>query len=168
MTDKVHGFSWPGQHLTGNLNTYIVRTLVNITPTGTASYSLGTGPNYSDVRVNDSQYNLDNLVQTISGRGQPIFMGNIVTTTETSPSDLPAAGTVSPVTVYSMMFMIEHNQSWEVTGNNPDLAETLNGVLGFVYTTPTANNNVSVTLVTASLTSTLMAAALSIPLTKES
>jgi hypothetical protein len=164
MTDKVYGFTSSGQHLTGNLNTYIVRTLLDITATGSASYTPGSAPNYQDTRVVDSQFRLDSLVQVISGRGQPVIMGNIVTTTETTPADLPAAS--GSVTVYNLVFSIEHNQSWEVAGNNPDLAESLDGVVGFVFTTPTTNNNVSVSLVSPTLAGTVLAAALAFPTDK--
>jgi hypothetical protein len=175
MTEKVYGFSSPEQALTGNLNTYIVRTTLNILPTGTATYATGGGPNYSDVRIVDSQYRLDKLVETISSRGQPIILGNVVTTTEVSPADLPVAS--GTVTVYNLMFTIEHDQSWEVTGTNENLAETLNDLssvsgfdsqpsVGFVYTSPTTSNNVSVQLVTSATTATILASLLSFPTTK--
>jgi hypothetical protein len=173
MTDKVHGFSGPEQALTGNLNTYIVRTLLDITPLYASgnyvpSYSAGAGPNYSDVRVVDSQYRLDKLVETISGRGQPVILGNVIQTSETNPLDLPASATISgSVAVYNLIFTNEHNQAWEVAGNNETLAESLNDLslassTGFVYTTPTSNNNVSVSLLspTSSIAGTLLLAAL--------
>ena len=180
MTNKVHGFSWPEQALTGNLNTYVVRTLLDITPlasdsTYSPAYNLGAGPNYSDVRVVDSQYRLDKLVETISGRGQPVILGNVVQTTETytgSSYDLPAASGLSgSFTVYNLLFTIEHNQSWEVQGNNETLAESLNDLnlassTGFIYTTPTSNNNVSVQLVTPAIASTILLAALAVPTIK--
>jgi hypothetical protein len=183
MTDKVYGFAGPEQALTGNLNTYIVRTLVNITPiasTGTyvPSYVAGVGPNYSDVRVIDSQFCFDKLIEAISSRGQPVILGNVIQTSETTPSDLPAASTISgSVTVYNLIFTIEHNQSWEVQGNNETLAETLNDLstitgyngasVGFVYTTPTNGNNVSVSLLTptSNVAGTLLLAALGLATT---
>ena len=143
MTNKVNGFSATGQHLTGSLNVFEVRTLLDIRPTGTATYTAGVAPSYQDTRDMDSQFRLDKLVETISLRGQPVILGGVVTSTETSPTDLPAAS--GSVTVYSLRFAIEHDKSWDVTGaGNRTLAESLNGVAGFVFTSPTTGNNVSV------------------------
>ena len=145
MSDNVNDFvSAPYVALTGVQNFYTIRTLLDIRPTGTASYSAGTGPNYTDVRTLDSQERLDKLVETISTRAQPIFLSGVVVTSESSPTDLPAAsGTVN---VYTIKFSVEHDQIWVVTGNNPTLAESFNGVLDFVNTSPSTNNNISVTL----------------------
>ena len=132
---QIHGTSFPGEFLTGNLNFYLVRTLLNITPSSVFN------------PADSAQHTLDQLVQTISLRAQPTIMGQVTTTSETAPSDLPAAGS-NTVTVYNFRFAVEHNLAWEVVGNIPNLAESLNGVAGFVYTIPTTNNNVSVTLQT--------------------
>lgn len=133
---KIHGTSNPGQFLTGNLNFYTIRTTLDIRPS-------------ADKDPHDpAQSRLDKLVAVISTRAQPIILGGVQVTTEpkSSVTDLPAASAVqgSDVTVYTIRFAIEHNQAWEVNGNNPNLAETLNGVEGFVHAYPTTDNNVAV------------------------
>lgn len=137
MTQKVHGVSFPGQHLTGGLNYYTVRTVLDIRPS-------------ADKDLNDAaQKRLNKLVETISLRAQPVIMGKVVESVEAKAdiTDLPAVAGMSgtDVTVYTLKFAIEHNLAWEVEGNNPTLAESLDGVEGFVFTVPTTGNNVSVT-----------------------
>ncbi|MNK29864.1 hypothetical protein D3C87_482670 [compost metagenome] len=134
MTEKVNGTSFAGQFLTGGLNFYKVRTTLDIRATGVVGDA--------------SQKRLDKLVETISTRAQPVIMSAVTTTTETAPADLPGAG-AGAVTVYTLSFAIEHNMAWEVAGSkNPDLAESLDGVEGFVYDIATTNdNNVSAALV---------------------
>lgn len=133
MVTKINGMSAAGQFLTGGLNFYKVRTSLDIRATGVISDA--------------SQKRLDKLVQTISLRAQPVIMSAVTTSTETSPSDLP--GVTGSTTVYTLSFAIEHNMAWEVSGSaNPTLAETLDGVEGFVYDIGvTTSNNVAVALV---------------------
>jgi hypothetical protein len=73
-------------------------------------------------------------------------MGNVVELAETAPvADLPVTGAAAsgaPVTVYAFKFAIEHTEAWDNTGI--DLADTLDGIDGFVSTIPTDGNNVSV------------------------
>lgn len=137
MTQKVNGVSFPGQHLTGGLNYYTVRTLLDIRPS-------------ADKDINDAaQKRLNKLVETISLRAQPVIMGKVVESVEAKAdiTDLPAVAALPDgnVTVYVLKFAIEHNLAWEVEGNNPTLAECLDGVEGFVFTVPTTGNNVAVT-----------------------
>jgi len=133
MVTKVNGMSAAGQFLTGGLNYYKVRTTLDIRATGVISDA--------------SQKRLDKLVQTISTRAQPVIMSAVTMTTESNPSDLPAAS--GSVTVYTLSFAIEHNMAWEVAGSpNPTLAESLDGIEGFVYDIAVTNaNNVSAALV---------------------
>lgn len=154
MTDKVHGFvgrAWNGKvdnssmALTGSLDIFTLRTTIDIMPTGVAAYTnSGNASNYADVRKQDSQYVLDKIIEIISTRGQPVVLTNVVKSTESSPSDLPAAS--GSVTVYSFKFMIEHAASWFDNNGKLMLPDVLNGVAGLVYTTPTTKNNVAVTL----------------------
>lgn len=133
MVDKVNGVAAAGQFLTGGLNFYKVRTTLDIRATG----------NIADA----SQKRLDKLVEAISTRAQPVIMSAVTTSTESNPSDIPSAG--ANASVYTLSFAIEHNMAWEVSGSsNPTLAETLDGVNGFVYDIAvTNNNNVAVALV---------------------
>lgn len=135
---KIHGTTNPGQFLTGNLNFYTIRTTLDIRP------SAAKDPH------DDAQARLDKLVAAVSTRAQPIILGAVTAVDEqkSSITDLPAASAASgsTVTVYTIRFAIEHNMAWEVNGNNPTLAETLHGVDGFVFTYPTTDNNVSVTM----------------------
>ncbi len=133
MTEKVNGTSFAGQFLTGGLNFYKVRTTLDIRATGVLSDA--------------SQKRLDKLVETISTRAQPVILSAVTESTETDPADLPSAS--GSVTVYTLSFAIEHNMAWEVAGSkNPDLAESLDGIEGFVYDIAlTTDNNVAVALV---------------------
>jgi hypothetical protein len=142
MVEKVHGTSFPGQALTGSLNFYAVRSLMDIRPSA--------GKNPSDA----SQKRLDKLIETISLRAQPVIIGEVTVTTElrSSTVDLPGRtdqvaypGTATEVPVYTMVFAIEKNMAWEVMGvANPTLAETLSSVEGFIYEWPQNSNNVSI------------------------
>lgn len=142
MVEKVHGTSFPGQALTGSLNFYAVRSLMDIRPS--------TNKNPSD----PAQKRLDKLIETISLRAQPVIIGEVTVANElrSSTVDLPARtdqtkypGTATEVPVYTMVFAVEKNMAWEVMGvANPTLPETLNGVEGFVYEWPQNNNNVTV------------------------
>lgn len=137
MTQKINGVAFPGQHLTGGLNYYTIRTTLDIRPS--ASHDIADA----------AQARLNKLVETISLRAQPVIMGTVKESVEqkSAITDLPVVAGMSgtTVTVYTFKFAIEHNLAWEVDGNNPTLAESLDGVAGFVYTVPTTGNNVSVT-----------------------
>lgn len=137
MVEKVHGAVSPTSVVGGKLNYYTVRTLLDIRPSATGDLK------------DEAQDRLNKLVEVISLRAQPMIIGGITVTSEAKASiaDLPAAAAVqgTNVTVYTMKFVINHNQSWEVSGNNPTLVETLDGVAGFVYKYPTTDNNVAVT-----------------------
>ena len=129
MTEKVNGMVAAGQHLTGGLNFYKVRTTLDISATGVIS--------------DESQKRLDKLVEAISLRAQPVIMSAVTVATEAAPTDL--VGTNVPV--YTLSFAIEHNKAWEVAGSpNPTLAETLDGVMGFEFD-GIAAGNVAVALV---------------------
>lgn len=138
MTDKVHGFvAGASQALTGGLDFFTVYTTQDITPTGVMNYTPGTlSTNYVDtVNLDDaqtsSQWHLDKLVETISGRGQPVFM-TAVTQLDTVPAGIadfaPAAGPV-----YTLQFAIEHNFAWDVFPSTiATLPESLNGIGHFI------------------------------------
>lgn len=129
MTEKVNGTSFAGQFLTGGLNFYKVRTTLDIRATG--------------VIGDASQKRLDKLVETISTRAQPVILSAVTSAVEAAPTDLVGTN----VTVYTLSFAIEHNMAWEVAGSkNPDLAESLDGIEGFVND-GVAIGNVSVQLV---------------------
>ena len=154
MTDKVHGFSMPGQHITGGLDFFTVYTTLDITPlefeahgTYTPAFTEGTyATNYQDTRVVDSQLRLDKLIETISTRAQPVIMGAVTTVTADASTadtiDLPAA--TAGTTLYTFTFAIEHPDAWAIVGNDPSLNDTLNGVLDFVNVVPKAGNNIVV------------------------
>ncbi len=127
---KVNGATAPGEHITGSLDFFTVRTLVNITPTG----------NVGDA----TQESFDNLVMTASLNAQPVILGDVLVTSETGPiSDLPAAASGATVSVYTVKFAIEHQFAWGPDGE--DLSLALAGVDSFVYSVGnTANNNISV------------------------
>jgi len=130
MVERVHGAAVPKEFLTKDMDFFLLRTLVNITPTG----------NFADA----SQRAFEKLIETISTRAQPVIIGSVTATTEVDPVDLPAASGLGPVPVYNFRFAIEHPDAW--TSPDISLEESLHGIAGFVYTTPTAGNNVSVTL----------------------
>lgn len=130
MVEKINGNVASGESLTGNMNWFTIRTTLDITATG----------NIADA----AQKRLNKLVEIISLRAQPVIKGRIIVTSETAPvSDLPVTASASgAVSVYTFKFAIEHDKAWDAE----ELAESLNGVEGFVYTTPTAGNNVSVVM----------------------
>ena len=132
MVDKIHGMVNKGQNLTGSLDTYTIRTTLDIRPTG--------------VLADASQDRLNKLIEVISLRAQPVIRSAVKTSTETNPSDIPSA--VGSVTVYTLTFSTEHRGAWELGSSpNPSLAETLDGVAGFVFDVAnTASNNVAVAL----------------------
>lgn len=131
MVEKVNGASLPSENVTGNMDFFLVRTTLDMTPTG--------------VVADASQIRFDALIEAISTRAQPVIIGNVFTTTETAPvTDLPATDAASgnAVTIYNVKVAIEHSEAWDETG--VDLADTLDGINGFVSTLPTDGNNVSV------------------------
>lgn len=132
MVERVNGAAVAGEFLTKDMDFFLVRTTLDITPTG-------------DI-TDASQARFEKLVEAISTRAQPVIMGNVYTSDEVAPvADLPvtSASSGATVAVYNFKFAIEHNEAWDNTG--VDLADTLDGVAGFVSTIPTDANNVSVT-----------------------
>ena len=130
MVTKVHGVAGSGESLTGNIDFYTVRTLLDIT----------TDPNADPSDV--SQDRLDFLIESISMRAQPIIIGAISQSTETVTAgyDLPAAGpTGTTGVVDTIKFACEHHGAVSAL----ELLSLLNGHKGFVSTTPTTGNNVS-------------------------
>lgn len=136
MVQKINGGAAAGQFLVGGLNFYKVITTLDIR----AIDPLTEG--FLDV---DSQKRLDKLVETISLRAQPVILSAVVPYTLTADDEIGAAGDDA----FALSFAIEHNRAWEVQGSpNPTLAETLDGIAGFVHKLGnTAGNNVSVKLV---------------------
>jgi hypothetical protein len=132
MVEKVHGTVYPKQALTGGLNYFTVRTTLDIRP------SASRDPQ------DPAQKRLNKLVEIISMRAQPIINGDVRVSSEAAPvADLPVTGSMSgSVTVYTFNFAIEHNLAWDANA----LVESLNGIEGFVNTTPTTANNVSITM----------------------
>ncbi len=131
MVEKVNGTAFAAENLTGNMDFFVVRTTLDITPTG----------NLEDA----SQVRFEKLIEAISTRTQPVVLGNVFMSDEVAPvADLPVTGASSgaTVTVYNFKFAMEHAEAWDNTGI--DLADTLDGVEGFVSTIPTDGNNVSV------------------------
>ena len=131
MVDRVNGAAVAGEFLTGDMDFFMLRTTLDITPTG----------DFSDA----SQKRFEKVVEAISTRAQPVIMGNVFTTDEVGPiADLPVTSISSgaTITVYNFKFAIEHEEAWDNTGI--DLADTLDGIDGFVSTIPTDDNNVSV------------------------
>jgi hypothetical protein len=136
MGNKVHGTSFSDQALVGGLVFYQVKTLVNITPSADADPAAA------------SQIALDKLIEVISTRAQPVILGAVTSASVAATSvntDLPAAGSSGNVTVYSIQFAVEHAAIWEAT---PSLASSLDGIAGFVFTSPTTSNNVHVAVKT--------------------
>jgi hypothetical protein len=132
------------------LDFYAIRTTLDIRP----------GPYGSD-----SQERLNALIEVIGLRAQPIIVSVEPVEQIANPSDLPAGqnlGTTvvtpevkdadgnvttqevtAPVkaNVYTLRFALEHFGAWE--GATPSLAESLDGVAGFVFAKG-ATDNVSV------------------------
>lgn len=137
MVEKVHGDAFPAQALTGSMNYFTVRTTLDIRPV-----SGGNTP--PTVEQKEAQNRLNKLVEIISTRAQPIILGDIVVTTEASPvNDLPVTASESgSIPVFNLKFAIEHNVAWAPEA----LADSLNGIAGFVHTAPTTGNNVSVAI----------------------
>jgi hypothetical protein len=104
------------------LDFYTIRTTLDITP---GAY--GT----------TSQTRLNALIEVIGLRAQPIIVSVEPVSLETAPSDLPVAGS-GAVSVYVMKFALEHFGAW--SGATPSLAESLNGVMDFVFTHGSSDN----------------------------
>jgi hypothetical protein len=121
MVTKVHGTSFPGEHLTGNMDFFTVDTLVDIRPSAEGNPAA------------TSQIALDRLVEVISTRAQPILLGGIVVNTGANPGNVPAY--VSGNT-YTVKFAVEHANAVDVV----ELQETLNGIAGFVYAGDESDN----------------------------
>ena len=151
MTRKVHGFADVDESLGKNYDFFIFRTVVDIQPTGVVVPL--SDPNYIDnvtlpvtikgvTYTTPAQYNaaLDSqklfniLMETVSLRGQPVIVGEVIVVNQSGPDgDLPITNTYSvPYDVFNVRFVVEHNQSWD-----PDeLEDALNGLgLGTPATT---------------------------------
>ena len=157
---RVHGFSYPGNHIGAGLNYYTIYTTVDITPTGIGALIVprGNPPGVYTDTVSNSQLMLDKLIETISLRAQPVVMSQITSmaysdyVNTATPTFHPASGTV-----WSMSFAIEHNGAWDtmqigrtnsvnpvgvargpITGGptpyntNPDLTGTISSNLAFM------------------------------------
>lgn len=129
--EKVHGVTDAGEFLTGDMDFFTVRSLVDIT----------TDPDGDPADV--SQIALDKLVETISTRAQPIILGSV--TTEVGPDYSDFVG-FSGGTVYVLKFATEHTAAWGPLDNTQvtELMDALDGVAGFVSDGST--NNVVVDL----------------------
>lgn len=161
MTDKVNGSSFGAEFLTGDMEFWTVKTILDIRPTGVVAAASIVNPAavypfeaYGETYSNATEYNnalasqtrFDKLIEIISTRAQPVILGDVTVAVELSPvpgityTFPPTLSSNTGVTVYTLKFAIEHAKAWDDT--TLDLAETLNGVEGFVYTTPTTLNNV--------------------------
>ena len=131
MTEKVNGWASKGDFMRREMDFFLVRTTLDITPSGSLE--------------DESQLRFERLIETVSTRAQPVILGNVYETEEVAPvADLPvtAASSGATLTVYNVKFAIEHEEAWDNTGI--DLADSLDGIAGFVSTIPTDDNNVSV------------------------
>jgi len=127
MTDKVNGFTQTGwEALTGNMDFFTVRTIVDIRTLADGDAT--------------SQGNLDTLVETIAMRAAPVISSDVSITAENDPADLPALGGAGDV--YTFKFAVEHTEAW----STDMLADALDSTGVFVWTTPTDDNDVAVTL----------------------
>jgi len=131
MTERVNGNSFPSESLTGNMDFFVIRTTLDITPTG--------------VVADESQARFESLIEAFSTRAQPVIIGNVYETAEVGPiPDLPVTSISSgaTITVYNIKVAMEHANAWDNTG--VDLADTLDGVCWVVSNIPTDDNNISV------------------------
>lgn len=161
MSNRLHGSVTPAEALGKNFDFFTVQTTLDITPTGVTAPKELTNPKgvypftaYNQTFANAlaydaahaSQKRLDKLFQVVGTRAQPVILGDVVESTEAAPvTGLPVTNSLpsgSNVTVYTVKFVIEHAGAWDTPVT---LADSLNGVEGFVYTIPTTGNNVSVT-----------------------
>lgn len=150
MTNKVHGFaSLHSQNLTGGIDIWKFVTTVDITPTGERAYTPASlASNWHDqIDLTDagtkSQFLLDKVIETISLRGQPVLLSSVKSVELTSANIAQYQdATGNPIfptavvgaTVYSFVFMIEHDGSWDVAGaQNPTLSEVIATIDGFEY-----------------------------------
>lgn len=148
MVEKVHGYTETGyESLTGNMDFFTVRTLVPILTKDQDLSSDFSGVPGGVVLAGDdtTQESLDVMVETISTRTQPVIMSPVSVTREPvgSVTDLPAVSDDGDgnATVYTLKFAVEHTVAWDETL----LSDAFhNAASGFVWTTPTTNNNVSV------------------------
>jgi len=165
MVQKVHGYSFPGEFLTGNMDFLTLRTTLDITPNGIVVQA--DDPNYIDdpvlpyTDVNGNVYNtvaaynaarqvqirFNKLIEIISTKAQPVIVGGVPDPeVELAPvPDLPVTGSFAsgtPVNVYTFKFAIEHTEAWDPN----DLEDALDGIAGFVKSTLPNTTNVSVVL----------------------
>ena len=114
-----------GESVGRQLDFYLIRTVLDITPGAYGSVS---------------QNRLNALIEVIGLRAQPIIVSVEPSVVETNPSDLPVAS--GAVSVYAMKFALEHYGAW--AGSVPTLEQSLSGILDFVHTGG-ASDNVSIT-----------------------
>lgn len=155
MTDKVHGFASAGQAITGGLDFFRVATTLDITPlaetqpgTYAPQFTAGTfDNNYQDVRVVDSQFRFDKLIETIATRAQPVIISEVkqVAASDDDKKALPSA----TGNVFEFIFAVDKPDAWDIRNSDPDINGTINGVLDFVSTVPAAKNNIVITRVGA-------------------
>ena len=128
--EKVHGVSDAGEFLTGNMDFFTVRTLVDITTDANGD------------PADASQLALDKLIETISTRAQPVIIGSVAT--ESAPDYADFTG-FSTGTVWVLKFATEHTDAWGPLGDAgtavDELNDALDGVEGFIFD---ATNNVFV------------------------
>jgi len=125
---KIHGVSRDGEFLTGDMDFFTVRSLVDITTDANGD------------PADQSQLNLDKLIETISTRAQPVIIGQV--STESAPNYDDFVG-FSTGTVWVLQFATEHTRAWgPLTGTVVDeLNDALDGIEQFIFG---ATNNVIV------------------------
>lgn len=151
--EKVNGFTKSGyEALTGDMDFFVLRTLVPVLPKGSDVSADFSGAPSAAVLVGDdqTQYDLDVMVETISLRAQPVIMSVVKVTRESVSSvvDLPGVEDEGDGfdTVYSLCFAIEHTEAWE---DGDLLLEALDASAGaFIWRVPssTPGNNVALTV----------------------
>lgn len=148
---KVHGYTKSGyEALTGDMDFFVLRTLVPILPYGKDVSGDFSGAPSAAVLVGDdvTQYNLDVLVETVSLRAQPIIMSEVKVTRESLSSVVDLPGTSDEGdgfdTVYSLCFAIEHTEAWE---DGDLLLEAFDASAAeFVWRVPATGNNVALSV----------------------
>jgi hypothetical protein len=166
---QVHGYAFPGAHLTGQLDFFHLRTTLDIIPNGIVAPFVDDFGNtlpvdeqpvlpYTDINgvvyTTESQYNaglavqqrFNDLVYLVCMKAQPVITGTPTSDTETAPvADLPVTNTLTPgasVTVYEFHWAVEHTQAQDPL----ELVFALNGIDGFVATTTPNTTNVAITV----------------------
>lgn len=151
--EKVHGFTKSGyEAVTGDMDFFTLRTLVPVLVDGQDVSADFSGAPSSVVLVGDenTQCDLDVMVETISLRAQPVIMSEVKVTRESVSSVVDLPGVMDDgdgmATVYSLCFVIEHTEAWE---DGDLLLEAMDAAAGpFVWRVPsgTPGNNVSLSV----------------------